>query len=45
MRHENRERLMALMLAVLQLGACVQQANLTAQAGMRPAEQTLRAAR
>lgn len=31
MRHENRERLMACLLAVLQLAASAQQANLTAQ--------------
>lgn len=32
MRHENRERLMACLLAVLQLAACAQQVNLTADA-------------
>ncbi|NEG59753.1 hypothetical protein [Pantoea agglomerans] len=32
MRHENRERLMACLLAVLQLVASAQQANLTAGA-------------
>ncbi|GME48218.1 MULTISPECIES: hypothetical protein [unclassified Pantoea] len=32
MRHENRERLMACLLAVLQLAASAQQANLTAEA-------------
>lgn len=34
MRHENRERLMACLLALLQLAASAQQANLTAQAAL-----------